>query len=234
MWIKICGTTNLTDAHQAVAAGADALGFVFAPSARRLTAEQARSIVSQVSSRIATYGVFTDPDLETIVATVEAAGLTGVQLHTPDGPDLPLRLRERFRQQGRSRAISVIRVLHFREDFRDQLACCAQDEAVDAVLVDSQLAHAKGGTGIPFDWSAAKSSFDVGSGRLRLIAAGGLGPENVAEAIETLSPWGVDAVSGLESAPGRKDPRRVADFIRNAREAFARRKTPSRAHPGRG
>ncbi len=87
---------------------------------------------------------------------------------------------------------------------------------MDAVLIDSRTATASGGTGLTFDWDeAARTVF--GDGRSRLIAAGGLNPENVAEAIARLGPWGVDVASGVEATPGRKDPARVRRFVENAR-----------------
>ena len=100
-------------------------------------------------------------------------------------------------------------------------ADCFSDPNVDAVLIDSRTATAAGGTGVTFDWELARNTlFQTAEARIhRLVAAGGLTPENVAEAIATLRPWGVDAVSGVEAAPGRKDPAKVREFIAKARAA---------------
>ena len=106
------------------------------------------------------------------------------------------------------------------ELLKEQIAEHAQNPHVDAVLVDSRTATAVGGTGAAFDWVAArKTLFQNAKAQKRLIAAGGLSPENVAEAIATLRPWGVDVVSGVEDAPGRKNPAKVRAFIANARAA---------------
>jgi phosphoribosylanthranilate isomerase len=238
MWIKICGNTNLEDACHAIFAGADALGFVFAPSPRRVTREQVASITALLPAHVETYGVFGDAGLDEIVETVDAAGLTGVQLHGSTDAALPLRLRTAFAARGRR--IGILSVLHLSPPItgstdvtnrpetgsfpagtlEDQLATLAQDRAVDAVLVDSHTATAAGGTGLPFDWQAAQQSFFRMAPHLRIIAAGGLRPENVAEAIHTLHPWGVDVVTGVEAAPGTKDPALLTAFIRNARDAF--------------
>ncbi len=229
MWTKICGNTNFEDAQHAVHAGAHALGFVFAPSPRRVTAEQVRSIAQRLPDNVELYGVFVDASFDEIVSTVNAAGLTGVQLHSNPDAALPLRLREHFAAQPGRRRLGILSVLHFTEglkagdlkaaDLDAQLASLAQNHAVDAVLIDSRTAEAVGGTGISFDWQAARSSFLRKAPHLRLIAAGGLTPDNIAEAIHTLSPWGVDVVTGVEAAPGRKDPARVSAFLRRAHEA---------------
>ncbi len=222
MWIKICGNTSLNDAQHAVVAGANALGFIFAPSPREITPGQAHHITSQLPIRIEKYGVFVNASFDDIVSTVERAGLTGVQLHTNADPKLPLRLREYFSTQMRRNRFGILAVVHYPGDLERQLDAFARDHAIDAVLVDSRSTHVAGGTGVAFDWQAAQRSFFRAAPHLRLIAAGGLRPENVAEAIHTLSPWGVDAVSGLEASPGKKDPSRVEAFVKTAREAAAR------------
>jgi phosphoribosylanthranilate isomerase len=95
------------------------------------------------------------------------------------------------------------------------------DDSLDGVLVDSSSERAVGGTGTSFNWQGARNRFLQAAPHLRLIAAGGLGPENVKQAIHVLRPWGVDVVSGVESTPGRKDPERVLAFIRTAQQAAA-------------
>jgi phosphoribosylanthranilate isomerase len=216
IWIKICGNTSLKDALLAVEAGADALGFVFAPSPRRVTVAQVAAIVPHLPETVEKIGVFVDAPLEEIVSTVQACGLTGVQLHFDAEPELPARLHEHLGPE-----VRILRVMHFgaesTEDHAAQLAEHARNPHVHAVLVDSQTATAVGGTGIIFDWAEARKTVFSESGKLKLIAAGGLNPENVAEAINALRPWGVDVASGVEAAPGRKDPAKMQEFVARAR-----------------
>jgi phosphoribosylanthranilate isomerase len=129
-----------------------------------------------------------------------------------------LRLRQHFAQfPGR---IDILGVLHYKnQGFEQQLAELGRNQALDGVLVDSSTERAVGGTGTSFNWLEARNSFLRTAPHLRLIAAGGLAPENVKQAIQILRPWGVDVVSGVESAPGKKDPARVLAFIRSAQEA---------------
>ena len=229
LWIKICGNTSLADAQLAAEAGtpadgsspagkgADAVGFVFAPSPRRVTPEQVAAIVPQLPATLEKIGVFVDADLHEITSIVERCGLTGVQLHWDAPRDLPIRLRMRFGPRMR-----ILRVVY--SDGGGATAAFSPQSAtsVDAILIDSHTTYAAGGTGVMFDWSAAKEAlFQNPSVRQRLIAAGGLTPNNVASAVKTLRPWGVDVVSGVESAPGRKDADKVRAFIANARAAEA-------------
>jgi len=213
LWIKICANTSLDDALHAADAGANALGFVFAPSPRRVTIEQAAAIVAQLPAGIEKIGVFVDASFDEITAAVEGAGLTGVQLHfaPPDG--LSTRLRMRF-----GASLRILRVVHFR-DAESLDATALNDPDAGGILVDSRTAMAVGGTGVAFDWDAARKSLFSKPGEHKLIAAGGLSPENVAVAIARLQPWGVDVVSGVELSPGRKDPAKVRAFIANARAA---------------
>ncbi len=212
LWIKICGNTSLADAQLAAQAGADALGFVFAPSPRQVNVAQAAAIVPHLPESIEKIGVFVDASFAEIEATVNAAGLTGVQLHFDAPHGLAAQLRARFGPRFR-----ILGVVHFRNDRQIQ-SQPLQDPSLDAVLVDSYSAKAAGGAGLAFDWAAAKSLFQNANG-CRCIAAGGLNPVNVAEAIKALRPWGVDVVSGVEAAPGRKDPEKLRAFIANARAA---------------
>jgi phosphoribosylanthranilate isomerase len=214
MWIKICGNTSLEDAQLAVEAGADAIGFIFAASPRQVTAAEVSRITPHLPEVIEKYGVFVDAEFEEIVRTVTEAGLTGAQLHTTDDPLLASKLRAHF-----GSSFGILRVIHYKQDLGAQLALLREDPATDAVLIDSRTATAVGGTGIRFDWQAASRSFLDAASRLRLIAAGGLKPENVAEAIRVLHPWGVDVVTGVEAAPGRKDPARVKAFVTAAKMA---------------
>ena len=240
LWIKICGNTTIEDAQLAAEAGADVVGFVFAPSPRRVTAEQAASIVRQLPAALEKIGVFVDAGFDEIAATVEAAGLTGVQLHFDAPPELPAQLRVRF-----GPALRIVRTVHFdllqSGDAKGRgispymsspeppgaLApeACFSDPKIDAFLIDSRTGTAPGGTGIAFDWDlAATTLFQIANAR-KCIAAGGLTPDNVADAIATLRPWGVDVVSGVEAAPGRKDAAKVRAFIAKARAAELKHST---------
>ncbi len=218
MWTKICGNTTLEDAHLAAECGADAVGFVFAPSPRQVNADVVRKITENLPPHLEKYGVFVDAGFDEIVSTVAASGLNGVQIHRSSDVLLPFRLREHFaRLPGRVR---ILRVLSYKEPgFEQQLTEWGQTDSPDGVLVDSSTARAIGGTGTSFNWPEARSTFLRAAPHLRLIAAGGLSPANVKQAIQILRPWGVDVVSGVESAPGKKDPARVRAFIRSAQEA---------------
>jgi phosphoribosylanthranilate isomerase len=218
MWVKICANTNLEDARLAAELGADAVGFVFAPSKRQVTAHQVAGIVPHLASGLEKIGVFTTRDADEIVGIVRATALTGVQLH--GGFDLELAKRVRLEL---GEAVTIIQTLHWTADggthgaerVAAQLRAIAAEKAIDRVLVDTKTAEASGGTGVPFDWKAAKGA--LAESKVKLIVAGGLMPENVAEAIATLRPWGVDVASGVEAKPGQKDPQKLRQFIRNAR-----------------
>jgi phosphoribosylanthranilate isomerase len=214
LWIKICGNTSLEDALLAVDAGANAVGFVFAPSPRRVTVEQVAAIVPHLPASVEKIGVFVDAGLDDIVAAVQACGLTGVQLHFAAAPEMPAQLRGRLGAE-----VRILRVVHFGADAAEQAAGVGQDPHVDAVLVDSRTALAEGGTGVAFDWEVARATLFQNAEERKFVAAGGLTPANVAEAIVTLRPWGVDAVSGVEVAAGRKDPVKVREFVTNAHAA---------------
>jgi phosphoribosylanthranilate isomerase len=222
MWIKICGNTTLEDACFAAECGANAVGFVFAPSPRRVEVDVVREITARLPPQVEKYGVFVHAGFDEIVSTVSNAGLTGVQLHRSPDTLLPSRLREHFARLRMQ--IGILGVLHYKDqelEFEQQLMELGGNDALDGVLVDSSTARAVGGTGTTFNWLGAQASFQRAAARFRLIAAGGLSPENVRQAIQTLRPGGVDVVSGVESAPGKKDPMRVRTFIRTAQEAAA-------------
>ena len=220
MWIKICGATNLEDALLAVEGGANALGFIFAPSPRQVTALQAQRITAELPAQVEKYGVFVDASFSAIAATVEECGLTGVQLHRVADRNLPLRLREHF--AARTPSLNIVRVVNLMANGKSaEFPDWIPDPAIDAVLVDSSSAAAVGGTGIRFDWAGAQDNLLRVAAHSRVIVAGGLRPENVGLAISTLRPWGVDVVSGVEASPGKKDPVRVLAFIRAARQAEA-------------
>jgi phosphoribosylanthranilate isomerase len=215
LWIKICGNTSLADAQLAADAGANAVGFIFAPSPRRVTPPEVAAMAAKLPAALEKIGVFVNSDLNEITSIVERCALTGVQLHFDAPRDLPLKLR--FRLGPRAR---ILRVVY--SDGGGATAAFAPESAssVDAILIDSHTTYAAGGTGVMFDWAAAKKAlFQNPAVQQHLVAAGGLTPGNVASAIKALQPWGVDVVTGVESAPGRKDADKVRAFIANARAA---------------
>lgn len=214
MWVKVCGTTSLEDALLATEAGANAVGFIFAQSARRVTPAQVRLITPHLPAEIEKIGVFVDASLNELIAAVQDCGLTGVQLYSGCESDAASRLRERFSH------LRILKVVHFQQGLEVELRIANADGAIDAVLVDSRTAKLLGGTGVPFDWKTARGK--VAGSKLRIIVAGGLNPENVGEAIKVLKPWGVDVASGVESSPGKKDSDKVRAFIENARIAALR------------
>jgi phosphoribosylanthranilate isomerase len=217
LWVKICGNTSLADAQLAAEAGADAVGFVFAPSPRQITPEQVAAITVNLPAPVEKIGVFVDASFAVIAATIEQAGLTGVQIHSSELDSLPRQLRQRF-----GPGLRILQVIHFDAGATARFSAVANDTDIDGILVDSRTALAPGGTGIAYDWKAARASLFSTAGGLKLIAAGGLNPASIADAVAILLPWGVDVVTGVEQSPGRKDPAKVRDFIHNARAAAAK------------
>ena len=217
-WVKFCGTTSLADALASIAAGADALGFIFAPSKRQVTATQVSAITKQLPHEIEKIGVFVEERVENILSIVEATGLTGVQLHGQESSSDVARLAQK---RGSHKDFRVIRTVLVQESFREELhSAMSAVRPPDCVLLDSGS-----GSGKTFVWSAAKEAVkdaaqeSSGSAAVQIIVAGGLTPENVGEAIRTLSPWGVDVVSGVELQAGKKDPQKLKAFVDSVRKA---------------
>lgn len=201
MFIKICGTTSAEDALLAVSLGADALGFIFAESKRQVDAATVAAIVPQLPKDVVAVGVFRNESAARIAEVVNETGLRGVQLHGSEGPEIAQALRD---------TVPFLVQVFTADDSRlEHLA----EYPIDAVLLDSPTP----GSGETFDWSQIADLPE----RHRVILAGGLNSANVAEAIERVRPWGVDAVSGVEAAPGRKDPEALAAFISSARDALS-------------
>lgn len=207
-WIKICGTTCLEDALQSIEAGADALGFIFAPSKRRVTPEQAQQMIRQLPREVEKIGVFLNAGAMKISDVVRDVDLTGIQMHGER--DFP---PEVYSYLPRRDSLRKIKTLIPLDGFEVRLDICS---AVHGV-VDEYLLDSGAGSGRTFDWEAAKAK--LGDRQQRLIIAGGLTPENVEEAMRTFKPWGVDVVSGVEREPGRKDPGKLKAFIAAVRKA---------------
>lgn len=199
MFVKICGITTEEDALLAVAMGADAVGFVFAPSARQVAPARAGDIAKRLPPEILTVGVFRDEAPQRVVDIVNGAGLRAAQLH---GHETALDT-----SWVRSRVPVVIKAF----PGGDPELAKAATYGADIVLLDS----ASPGSGRVFDWSLAEGA----PSGLRVLLAGGLTPDNVGEAIERVRPWGVDVSTGVESSPGVKDPTKVRRFITAAQSA---------------
>ena len=199
--VKICGITNATDATFAVRAGADALGFNFVPgSPRRIEPAKVKPIVMELPPFVASVGVFADSDPVKIIEIMDFCGLGYVQLHGHETPLVCEKLKGR-------KILKAIRI-RSEEDLRE-----LQHYQVDGFLLDAYVKGTQGGTGVSFDWDIARAASRFG----KIILAGGLRPENVAEAVAAARPYGVDVASGVEEAPGKKSKRLVEAFIRNAK-----------------
>ena len=197
--IKICGITNLEDALLAAELGADALGFIFFPqSPRKVAPETAREIIAQLPPFVASVGVFVDEAAAVVQDLAASLGLDWVQLHGQESPEYCRNLGRRVIKGFRIKDENSLREL---EPYRD---------AVQAFLLDTYKKGQVGGTGEVFDWYLAREAKKFG----QIILAGGLTPENVAQAIAAARPQAVDAASGTEAEPGRKDPAKLRAFFR--------------------
>ncbi|HEY5873769.1 MAG TPA: phosphoribosylanthranilate isomerase [Ilumatobacteraceae bacterium] len=199
MFVKICGITNEDDALLSVALGADAVGFVFAPSLRQVQVARVFDITRRLPPEIMTVGVFRDEMPSRVIETVHRAGLKAAQLH---GHESPAQVAE---------VSAGVRWVIKAFSAASQSVRRANTYGTDFVLVDSSTP----GSGTVFDWSLVD---DVPPG-VRVILAGGLTPENIASAVERTTPWGVDVSTGVEREPGRKDPLKMKAFIEAARRA---------------
>ena len=196
--VKICGITSVEDAEAATRLGADALGFVFAPSPRRVTPDQARRIIGGLRPLVLTVGVFVCAEAEEMMEMKRYCGLDVLQLHGDESEETAARLVGR-----------VFKALKVGRNGPPRGGC--YPSAV--LLLDTESARASGGTGRTFDWSSAAEL----ARERPIILAGGLTPENVRQAIEAVQPYAVDVSSGVEIEPGRKDHDKVARFIQKAK-----------------
>ena len=234
MFVKICGTTSVQDAQLAIAAGADAVGFVFAPSKRQVSVEQVAEITATMPEGIQRVGVFTTMDAGDIILAAREARLTAVQLHMPQVPNLLAALEDRL--PGNAKIWQVVSFATDSQDvagseqkFQREVLEAMAEPRIAAVLLDTAKSGVSGGTGTSFPWQRAAAlvrqaittAKQLGAntklGPTPVIIAGGLHAENVAEAIGFFTPWGVDCVSGVEAEPGRKDRRRLEAFVKSAR-----------------
>ena len=202
-FIKICGITNLDDALAAADAGADALGFNFyKPSPRYIAPDVAREIINRLPTTILTVGVFVNEESpQSVEDLARHAGVTAIQLHGDESPDYCRTMENRY----------VIKALAAGADFDMQRAL---DYEVDAILLDTKHGTLRGGTGRVFDWSIA---FEARRLVPKLYLAGGLGIDNIEDAIKSVDPFAVDACSALEETPGKKNHERMRAFVKAIR-----------------
>ena len=199
--VKICGITSIDDALMAASLGADAVGFIFCPSPRRLAPESAARITASLPKGILKVGVFANQDRLYVAQTARACGLDAVQLHGEETPEY-------------ARSLPVAFIKAFRARDETVLAEIA-GFAARTFLLDAYDPQRGGGTGSPVDLALAARASKLG----KMILAGGLRPENVAQAVRTCRPYAVDVSSGVESAPGVKDRDKVKRFIEEAKKA---------------
>ncbi|MFO7951902.1 MAG: phosphoribosylanthranilate isomerase [Bacillota bacterium] len=204
MWIKICGITNIETALFCAEAGADAVGFVFAESKRRIRVEKAEKIIEQLPPGLETVGVFVDQKPVEVAAINGYLNLDLLQFHGLESPKycsfFPGQVIKSFRI-GASHTLPTIR---------------SYQGKVKACLFDSYEKGRAGGTGRPWDWGILYSEFKNNTFGIPLIAAGGLNSQNVIPAIKTLNPKGIDTSSGVESS-GKKDHLLIGEFIETVR-----------------
>ena len=212
--VKICGLTQPDQARAIAEMGADAIGLVFAESKRRMDIEQAREVAVAAGAKIEKVGVFVDADAEQITQIIEQVGITRVQLHGCEPPEI-------------IEVISVpcwkvfrVRDESFAEKVRDWCGRLGANAHLEAIMLDAYNPNAAGGTGESFNWELVVRARRDGrmDNLLPIILAGGLDPDNVAEAIAAVRPWAVDVSSGVESSPGVKDLAKVEAFLRAVRD----------------
>ena len=201
--IKICGITNLEDALFAVESGANALGFVFAKSPRQMKVDQVRKIIAQLPPFITKVGVFVNEAPSRIAKIARECGLTAVQLHGEEIPELCSNLLP----------FTVIKGVRVRDE--KDIKMLPAYNFVSAYLLDSYIEEKKGGSGKVFDWELALIAKKQGK---PVILSGGLTPVNVIEALKKVMPYGVDVSSGVEIKPGKKDKKKVKEFVQKVRK----------------
>ena len=205
--VKICGITNGTDARRAVEAGADFLGFNFYPkSPRYIEPAKAQQIARRLPAKVSVVGVFVNESEKTVLEIARTVGLDFLQLHGDESPEMISRLK---------RTLPVIKAIRVRNSFHP--INLARFGRSDALLLDGFDRRQRGGTGKTFVWDVARRAKRYG----RIFLAGGLKPENVADAIRTAKPYAVDVCSGVEVKPGKKDPARLKALMQAVKTAQA-------------
>ncbi len=201
--VKFCGITSVQDAEEAVEAGADALGFMFySGSPRCVTLETAQAIERRLPPFIIRTGVFVDAPAEEVFSAMHSCGLNLLQFHGRETPEY-------------CRQFGMMTMKAFRIRDAESLHEIPNYDT-DAYLLDSYVPEKSGGTGETFNWNLVTQAEDFGK---PIFLAGGLTPENVAEAVRTVRPFGVDVSSGVELSPGKKDPKKMRAFVAAVRSA---------------
>lgn len=202
--IKICGITDPGDLAHAVAAGVDGLGFIFAEkSPRRIEPERARELIRTVPPFVDAVGVFVNEDPDMVTDIIRYCGLTMVQLHGQENIDYC-----------RLMPVRVLKSFAVKED-SDPAEIAAYAEVVSGYLLDTHHQGLAGGTGRTFDWNLVEGLRIPGP----VLLAGGLGPDNVGEAISAVRPFAVDVNSGVEKSPGVKDHAGITELVEAVRRA---------------
>ena len=228
MWVKICANTNVEDARLALELGADAVGFVFAPSKRRVSSETVGEITDGLGAGVESVGVFATDGPYEVEHGVACSGLTAAQMHGDYDAEKVRLLSEEFGGE-----LRIIQTVAYTVDAKDRdaadeafervLRAVFDDGRVWAVLIDAAKAGTSGGLGVAFDWAHVAALVERAIGerepRPKVILAGGLTAETVAEAIAIFRPWGVDVASGVEAVPGKKDPVKLKAFLAAAKSA---------------
>lgn len=200
--IKICGITRKEDAFKAVDLGADALGFVFAPSPRKISPPEAKEIIKSLPPFVSTVGVFVEEKKEKVREIADFCGLSLLQFHGEEPPafclSFPWRVIKAFQVKDES---ILKKILLY--------------QGVSGILLDAYSPKRRGGTGKTFSWEIARKAKSFG---IPLILSGGLTPSNVGRAIKEVMPYGVDVSSGVEKREGIKDPKKLKSFIREVKE----------------
>ena len=200
-WIKICGITNLEDGLKAASLGVDALGFIFAPSVRRIKPDVAKKVILALPKTLFKVGVFVDEEEKEVLRVAEYCRLNGLQFHGEESPEYCQKFLH-----------PVFKAIHIRDS--ESLKDMEKYHDV-SILLDTSSPVQAGGTGKSFPWEVAV----IAKERRDFILSGGLSPLNVGEAIKKVKPWGVDASSGVESSPGKKDLLRMEEFVKEVRKA---------------
>lgn len=201
IWIKICGITNIEDALRAASLGVDALGFIFAPSPRRVEPGVAKKIILSLPKTLLKVGVFVDEDPREVLRVAEYCGLNALQFNGEESSEYCQKFFH-----------TVFKAIHIRgfENLRDM------EKYHDvSVLLDTYHPMKFGGTGNSFPWEVAIKAKE----KRNFILSGGLNPLNVREAIRKVRPFGVDVCSGVESVPGKKDLSKMVDFVKEVKKA---------------
>lgn len=205
--VKICGITNLEDALLSAKFGADMLGFNFyEKSPRHIEPIKAREIIDQMPEEILKAGVFVNESLEKICDIAIIAGLDTLQLHGDETPEFVIEVKA-------DTGLEVLKVFRVSPEFKPDSIFTYK---ADAILLDAYSQHEHGGTGETFNWEVARN---LQTELYPIYLAGGLNVDNVEEAIKAVRPYAVDVASGVESSPGKKDPKKLEAFIKNAKNA---------------